>query len=135
MRHKEYPEGKPERPTHKLEPLKVKLSERVRPDCEVGRWVYDEIVLLEKELEAEKAKTAEARSCAFVGNGGYCSTLEEERTKVRLLQAPPEGAVYTNKEEAFSEWWAHCDDHTIGREDARKLFYEGFRAGEVLRLK
>ena len=31
---------------------RTKLSERVRPDCEVPRYVYDEIVALENALAA-----------------------------------------------------------------------------------
>jgi hypothetical protein len=32
--------------------MNTKLSERVRPDCEVARYVYDEIVALENALAA-----------------------------------------------------------------------------------
>lgn len=42
--------------------MKVKLSLRVRPDCEVAGWVYNEILLLEKkndELIEENKKLAD----------------------------------------------------------------------------
>jgi len=38
--------------------LKVKLSERVRPDCEAAPWVIEEIKDLESQLDTNKPAVA-----------------------------------------------------------------------------
>ena len=42
---------------------KVTLSLRVRPDSEVSRWVYDEIVRLERERDDLRLRLDDAHDC------------------------------------------------------------------------
>jgi hypothetical protein len=41
----------------------VRLSEQVRPDCEVSRWVYDRILLMEMRHDTELIKASKRGRC------------------------------------------------------------------------
>lgn len=63
--------------------MKAKLSERVRPDSEVSRWVYDEIVLLEAELNEVRLalKSAEEQ---ITERSEALAMAQEEQIRLRF---------------------------------------------------
>lgn len=89
--------------------MKAKLSERVRPNSEVLPWIYDEIVLLEKENEILKKQVKDAFRL------GEESSYDKAGLEVigQLVDAEKDVA----KLEYALKWWQNSYDRAIERND------------------